>query len=106
MGTRRRSFLLVRVGASQSGLLPTTIFRTPSMASSLTRVARSSVLLASRASPVRTLGARTIVVGRDGRHWNSVLLMVPQAEEWQIERFGKYSRSAQPGLSEPRSGLN
>jgi len=76
------------------------------MASSLTRVARSSVLLASRASPVRTLGARTIVVGCDGRHWNSVLLMVPQAEEWQIERFGKYSRSAQPGLSEPRSGLN
>ena len=56
------------------------------MASSLTRVARSSVLLASRASPVRTLGARTIVVGRDGRHWNSVLLMVPQAEEWQIEQ--------------------
>lgn len=25
--------------------------------------------------------------------------MVPQAEEWQIERFGKYSRTATPGLN-------
>ena len=25
--------------------------------------------------------------------------MVPQAEEWQIERFGKYNRTAGPGLS-------
>jgi len=45
------------------------------------------------------LGARTIVVGRDGRHWNSVLLMVPQAEEWQIERFGRFNRTAAPGLN-------
>ena len=25
--------------------------------------------------------------------------MVPQAEEWQTERFGKYNRTAGPGLS-------
>merc|ERR1719231_1557798 len=43
--------------------------------------------------------ARTIVVGRDGRHWNPVVLMVPQQEEWQIERFGRYSRTASPGLN-------
>ena len=42
---------------------------------------------------------RNIVVGRDGRHWNSILLMVPQAEEWQIERFGKFNRTASPGLN-------
>merc|ERR1719213_1231848 len=47
---------------------------------------------------VRT-ARRTIVVGRDGRNFNSVLLMVPQAEEWQIERFGKYSHTASPGLN-------
>jgi len=47
---------------------------------------------------VRT-ARRTIVVGRDGRNFNSVLLMVPQAEEWQIERFGKYSHTATPGLN-------
>ena len=45
------------------------------------------------------MSRRSIVVGRDKRHFNSVLLMVPQAEEWQIERFGKYSRTAAPGLS-------
>merc|ERR1719199_1428084 len=44
------------------------------------------------------LGCRTIVVGRDGRNWNTVALMVPQAEEWMIERFGKYNRTAKPGL--------
>merc|ERR1719231_630767 len=43
--------------------------------------------------------ARTIVVGRDGRHFNPVILMVPQQEEWQIERFGRYSRTATPGLN-------
>merc|ERR1719335_545840 len=30
---------------------------------------------------------------------NSVLLMVPQAEEWQIERFGRFNRTATPGLN-------
>merc|ERR1719337_618383 len=65
----------------------------------LARAARLVAPRAGRSSPLRLLSARTIVVGRDGRHWNSVLLMVPQAEEWQIERFGKYSRSAQPGLN-------
>jgi len=62
-------------------------------------------------SPVRTANAaprsvlaprvptRNIVVGRDTRHWNTVLLMVPQAEEWQIERFGKFNRTATPGLN-------
>ena len=25
--------------------------------------------------------------------------MVPQAEEWQVERFGKFSRTASPGLN-------
>merc|ERR1719231_1118051 len=43
--------------------------------------------------------ARTIVVGRDGRHFNPVILMVPQQEEWQIERFGRFSRTATPGLN-------
>lgn len=42
---------------------------------------------------------RTIVVGRDQQNWNPVILMVPQAEEWMIERFGKYSRTASPGLN-------
>merc|ERR1719364_157071 len=47
----------------------------------------------------RLLGARNIVVGRYRRHMNSVVLMVPQAEEWQIERFGRFSRTATPGLN-------
>merc|ERR1719321_1648055 len=60
-------------------------------------MAGRSVLQASRQG---ALGAtRDISVGRDGRHWNTVLLMVPQAEEWQIERFGKFSHTALPGLS-------
>jgi hypothetical protein len=47
---------------------------------------------------------RTIVVGRDGRHWNTAVLMVPQAEEWQIERFGRFSRTAGPGLNVSAAG--
>merc|ERR1719421_610331 len=47
----------------------------------------------------RLLGARNITIGRDRRHFNSVLLMVPQAEEWQIDRFGRFSRTATPGLN-------
>merc|ERR1719421_2553959 len=47
----------------------------------------------------RLLGARNITIGRDRRHFNPVLLMVPQAEEWQIERFGKFARTATPGLN-------
>merc|ERR1719421_2707972 len=48
---------------------------------------------------LRALFVRNITIGRDRRHFNSVLLMVPQAEEWQIERFGRYSRTATPGLN-------
>jgi regulator of protease activity HflC (stomatin/prohibitin superfamily) len=40
-----------------------------------------------------------ITVGRDGGNWNPIALMVPQAEEWIIERFGRFNRAAQPGLS-------
>uniref|UniRef100_A0A6U9TF72 Band 7 domain-containing protein n=1 Tax=Zooxanthella nutricula TaxID=1333877 RepID=A0A6U9TF72_9DINO len=49
--------------------------------------------------PRAARGRRTIVVGRDGGNWNTVLLQVPQAEEWMIERFGKFSRKARPGLN-------
>merc|ERR550514_1941298 len=49
-------------------------------------------------SALRT-ATRNIVVGRDGRHLNTIILMVPQAEEWMIERFGKFSRVATPGLN-------
>lgn len=42
---------------------------------------------------------RTIVVGRDQANFNSILLMVPTAEEWMIERFGRYARTAKPGLN-------
>mmetsp|Transcript_121010 Transcript_121010/g.214055 ORF Transcript_121010/g.214055 Transcript_121010/m.214055 type:complete len:344 (-) Transcript_121010:89-1120(-) len=44
-------------------------------------------------------GRRQIVVGRDKRNVNSIILMVPQAEEWMIERFGKFNRNARPGLN-------
>jgi regulator of protease activity HflC (stomatin/prohibitin superfamily) len=42
---------------------------------------------------------RHITVGRDGGNWNTIVLMVPQAEEWIIERFGRFNRAAQPGFS-------
>ena len=42
---------------------------------------------------------RTIVIGRDHGNFNTVLLMVPQAEEWMIERFGRYNRTAHAGLA-------
>eukprot|EP00586_Coscinodiscus_wailesii_P003123 CAMPEP_0172492148 /NCGR_PEP_ID=MMETSP1066-20121228/23187_1 /TAXON_ID=671091 /ORGANISM="Coscinodiscus wailesii, Strain CCMP2513" /LENGTH=365 /DNA_ID=CAMNT_0013261605 /DNA_START=48 /DNA_END=1145 /DNA_ORIENTATION=+ len=42
---------------------------------------------------------RNITVGTDGSHFNTVLLMVPQSEEWMIERFGKFNRVAKPGLT-------
>jgi len=66
-------------------------------------LSRSNVLMrgssaAARMNPLRTT-ARTIVVGNDGRHWNTIVVMVPQAEEWQIERFGRYNRTASPGLN-------
>merc|ERR1719421_2547074 len=48
---------------------------------------------------LRALFVRNITIGRDRRHFNSVLLMVPQAEEWQIERFGRFVRTAAPGLN-------
>lgn len=44
-------------------------------------------------------GARGIVVGRDQSNFNTIVLMVPQAEEWMIERFGRYHRTASPGLN-------
>ena len=44
------------------------------------------------------LGRRSIVIGRDQRNLNLGILMVPQAEEWMIERFGKFNRAAGPGL--------
>ena len=52
-------------------------------------MAGRSVLQASRQGALGTArhgATRDITVGRDDRNWNSVLLMVPQAEEWQIER--------------------
>ena len=42
---------------------------------------------------------RGIVVGRDRSHFNSGILMVPQDEEWMIERMGQYNRTAIPGLN-------
>ena len=62
----------------------------------LSRVAASRV--AAQRAALRTL-SRNITIGRDRRHFNSILLMVPQAEEWQIERFGRFSRTATPGLN-------
>lgn len=53
----------------------------------------------TRSQLLRRGWARSIVIGRDQRHWNTAVLMVPQAEEWQIERFGKYNRTASPGLN-------
>merc|ERR1719247_892892 len=68
-----------------------------------TLAARAAPTLARIAAPaignaLLRQARRTIVVGRDNRHFNSVILMVPQAEEWQIERFGRWSRTAGPGL--------
>ena len=48
---------------------------------------------------------RSIVIGSDQANWNSVVLTVPQAEEWMIERFGKYSRTAQPVTPTPTQTL-
>ena len=42
---------------------------------------------------------RDIQIGRDNGNLNPVLLFVPSAQEWMIERFGKYHRTAGPGLS-------
>ena len=44
---------------------------------SLPQASRQGALGAARHG-----ATRDISVGRDGRHWNTVLLMVPQAEEW------------------------
>ena len=49
-------------------------------------------------SPTRT-ARRDIQIGRDNGNLNPVLLFVPSAQEWMIERFGKYHRTAGPGLS-------
>ncbi len=51
------------------------------------------------AAKLLTQQRRTIVVGRDGRNMNWVVNMVPSAEEWMVERFGKYHRTAKPGLN-------
>lgn len=61
---------------------------------------RGKILLRLAQSSRSRLGAtRNISIGRDGSHWNSIVLMVPQAEEWMIESFGRYSRTASPGLN-------
>merc|ERR1719271_2199444 len=54
-------------------------------------------MVAPRPGPGRQ--TRNIVIGRDGGHFNMVINMVPQAEEWMIERFGKFHRMATPGLN-------
>ena len=48
---------------------------------------------------LRARTARQITVGRDGNNWHFGILQVPTSEEWQVERFGKYNRTALPGLS-------
>ena len=63
------------------------------------RRAAATALAAHRGGVLAAaLGRRTIVVGRDQRNFNPIVLMVPQAEEWMIERFGKFSLVASPGL--------
>ena len=52
---------------------------------SVLQASRQGALGAARRGPLGG-ATREITVGRDGRNWNSVLLMVPQAEEWQIEQ--------------------
>lgn len=46
----------------------------------------------------RNQQVRNIVIGRDGAHWNTIVNMVPQAEEWMIERFGKVRESTRVAL--------
>merc|ERR1719482_650130 len=69
-----------------------------------TLAARAAPTLARIAAPaignaLLRQARRTIVVGRDQRNWNLGVLMVPQAEVWMIERFGKFNRTASPGLN-------
>jgi len=45
------------------------------------------------------VASRQIQLGRDHGNFNPVVLMVPSAQEWMIERFGKFHRKAAPGLS-------
>ena len=49
----------------------------------------------------RALARRDITIGRDGANHGAMfcIMMVPQAEEWMIERFGKFAYIAQPGLN-------
>ena len=42
---------------------------------------------------------RAITVGRDGRNVNFVFAIVPSAQRWMVERFGKFERVADPGLN-------
>ena len=51
------------------------------------------------ALPAIITQVREITVGRDGWNFNTIILAVPQAEEWIIERFGKFERIAKPGLT-------
>ena len=57
--------------------------------------------LLPRSLPRRALARRDITIGRDGAHMGAMfcVMMVPQAEEWMIERFGKFAYIAQPGLN-------
>merc|ERR1719420_686444 len=76
--------------ARSTSALPTLAARAPTLARIAAPAIGNALLRACR---------RSIVIGRDNRHFNTVVLMVPQAEEWQIERFGRWSRTATPGLN-------
>lgn len=81
----------------------------PAAAAALPRLARNFHLLARAREPSANRlprepsglqsQRRNIVVGRDQGNFNSVVLMVPQAEEWMVERFGRYNRTCTPGLN-------
>jgi len=79
--------------AASRRALPVALAQSGALAPALLRASRLA------APALLKTSKRDIVVGRDGRHFNSVLLMVPQAEEWQIERFGRFNRTATPGLN-------
>ena len=70
----------------------------PHLASRGMHVATRRLAQPATPTPTRT-ARRDIQIGRDNGNLNPVLLFVPSAQEWMIERFGKYHRTAGPGLS-------
>lgn len=74
-------------------------FAARGQAGALAVVASSSRGAAAGSSRSSGHAHRHITVGTDGRNFNSMILMVPQAEDWIIERFGKFNRVAKPGLN-------